>query len=72
MSVFQVEEYYIFINIGSDNLNDELKQKIKTYLEENGVYDFEFQDGDLVIDELDCESRAECYDRDIRAIIGDD
>ena len=69
MSVFQVEEYYVFIKIDSEQLNDKLRKKIEAYLSDNFLDDFEFQEHDLVIDGIDSESSAECYDRDIKAII---
>ncbi len=69
MSVFQVEEFYIYITIGTVKLTDKLKGKIEAYMKENGLDDFEWQDGSLCIDNIDSESHAECYDRDINAIV---
>ena len=69
MSVHQVEEFYIFIKIDSGLMNYLLKNKVESYMQENGIDDFEWQSGDLCIDGFDSESNAECHNRDIRDII---
>lgn len=69
MAVHQVEEFYIHKSIGTNILSDELKAKIEAYMEENCIDEFEWQDGDLVIDGFDCENMAEGYDIGIREVI---
>ena len=67
MSVYQVEEFYIYIPIAI--IKDECKEKIETYLSENGLDDYEFQDDDLTVNSLTCESEAESHSADLLRII---
>lgn len=69
MTVHQVEEYYIYKSIGTNILTDELKAKIEACMKENCIDEFEWQDGDLVVDGFDCEDMAESCDIEIRKVI---
>lgn len=56
MSVHQVEEYYIHINIPEDKL-DAVSILVGNHQELRGL-DVQWIDRDLIIEGFDCESRA--------------
>ena len=56
MSVYQVEEYYIHINIPEDKL-DAVSSLVDNHQELCGL-DVQWSDNDLIIENFDCKSRA--------------
>ena len=69
MAVYQVEEYYIFMTIGTVAATDKLRGRIESYLAENGIDDYEWQDGSISIDGFDSECAAQCCYLDITRMI---
>jgi len=68
MSVYQVEEYYIYINVPEEKLVD-----VKRFIDncdELACQEHSFSGSDLVIDNFDCESHAKRVSDQIHEIIG--
>ncbi len=66
MSVFQVEEYYVFIQIPEDKI-----EKVQEWINHNlpvGTT-YELVNGELTVDNFDCESSAEDTDESIRDLL---
>ena len=70
MSVYQVEEYYIHIDISEMNTRGRLKTT--KYLDDNNCDDYELQtDGNLTVDNFESESDAENIEHGIEALLED-
>jgi hypothetical protein len=62
MSVYQVEDYYIYIN--TESYDKEAIKNLEDHLKNLG-HDFEIQDGSITIDGFQCEYEAETIEREI-------
>lgn len=61
MSVYQVEQYYVHVDISGATELD--RERLRVLLAENDWDDHEFQDDSLVIDGFESDSEAEaCND----------
>ena len=67
MSVYQVEEYYIFMSIKYAT-NTQLKE-INKYLESESISNYEHQDGNIVIDGFESKNEAETCEQAINCIL---
>ena len=67
MSVFQVEQYYIFTS--TKNATNTQLEEINQYLEDEGIDDFEHQDGDIVVDGFESEQDANICEEKIKEIL---
>ena len=68
MSVYQVEQYYIRIDISKANTRGRLK--MTRYLDDENCGDYELDsDGILVVDDFESESHAENIEHGIEAIL---
>ena len=68
MSVYQIEQYYISIDISE--APGSVRKKIERYLGDEGCSDYEFQDEEnLIVDGFESESDAENIEHGIDAII---
>ena len=65
MSVYQVEQYYIHMSIeGVD------EGKLKDYLSENGLSDYDIDAGNevIVIDGMECDNMAAQHEEEINQL----
>ena len=67
MSVYQVEQYYIYMST-NEATNTQLNE-INLYLESECIDDFEHQDGNLVVDGFESESDADNCEAAINEIL---
>ena len=68
MSVFQVEQYYIFID--GVKFTPESKHRIENWLSDNGHSSFEFQgNSTLVVDDFEDQGEANSAERAILNLI---
>ncbi|MDB4261396.1 hypothetical protein N9878_00875 [bacterium] len=68
MSVFQVEQYYVFID--GVKFTSESKHRIENWLADKGWSNYEFQgNSTLVIDDFESESEAEQAQKEIINLI---
>ena len=67
MSVYQVEEYYIFVQVPEDKL-DEVKHMLDNHQELCGT-NVSWSGCELTIDNFDCENLAEDINSEILQII---
>jgi hypothetical protein len=65
VAVHQIEQYYIYFNLS--NCSDKKIKEVKEMLILNDIYDAEFTEGHLTIDDFDSDSGAE----DINEMIND-
>jgi hypothetical protein len=72
MSVYQVEQYYIHMNLKNVEITADIKGRICAHLEESNWTNYEFQDNDttLIIDDIEDESEGESLEAEIIHIIG--
>ena len=67
MSVYQVEEYYIFVQVPEDKV-DKVKAMLDNHQELCGTQ-VRWSGNELTIDNFDCENLAEDIDQEIQQII---
>ena len=67
MSVYQVEEYYIFVQVPEDKV-DEVKRMLDNHQELCGT-DVSWSGCELTIDNFDCETRADGINSDIQDLL---
>lgn len=67
MSVYQVEQYYIYMSLAT--ASKERLGKINKYLEDEGLSDYEHQGDCINIDGFESEQDAEKCENDINEIL---
>ena len=67
MSVHQMEQYYIHVDL--TNCSDEKREEIKELLLFNDIFDAEFTDTDLTVDDFDSGASADLIDDMIANIL---
>jgi hypoxanthine phosphoribosyltransferase len=70
MSVYQVEEYYIYMK--GFEISASTKERIVEHLESNNWTNYEFQDDDtaLIVDDIEDSGEGESLEDEIGEIIG--
>ena len=66
MSVYQVEQYYIFIK---KQFTEEEVLAIEKLLEDSGFSNYEFADHGLVVDDFESESEGVALEAEIEELI---
>lgn len=69
MSVYQVEEYYIFVKVPEDMV-ESVDDMLNNHQELGGL-DVNWDGNNLTIDNFDCESRANQINSEIQDILED-
>ena len=67
MSVHQIEQYYIHIDL--TDCSAEKRERIRVLLIENDIHDAEFTDTDLTVDDFDSGAGADNIDSMINDIL---
>ncbi len=66
MSVYQVEQYYIYMSIeGIDT------SKLTSFLSESGLDDYDICDNHVTVDGIECENMACQYEESINELRGE-
>ncbi len=63
MSVYQVEEYYIYMSIKDVDLPE-----LNSYLNSNGLDDFSIDGDSITIDGIECENVAAHHEEEINEL----
>tara|TARA_R110001606_G_scaffold385158_1_gene548552 strand:- start:41037 stop:41243 length:207 start_codon:yes stop_codon:yes gene_type:complete len=67
MSVHQIEQYYIHVDL--TDCSDQKREEIKELLLSNDIFDAEFTDTDLTVDDFDSGAGADSIDDMITNIL---